>query len=251
MGETKNFSTKNYDLNSSSKKGIMLIHGFTSSTHEMAPLAHFLESKGYRILLENLPGHGTSIEDCNATRYNEWVAFVEQRFAELSNDCDELYVIGFSMGAILGLHLASLFPVNKLIIASPVMSFKSPFKVNVLVRLLNKVVIKQKKGGHQTGLNTISHYSGYDYYPLIALNEFRKMNDFVYKRLPLVTCPLLYVHSNGDRKSLSKNIDMILDPIKSKQKEKLIVEKASHHLFYDNPDQKLIFDTINNFIDNK
>ena len=51
--------------------------------------------------------------------------------------------------------------------------------------------------------------------------------------------------------SLFKNIDMILNRIKSIQKEKLIVEKAHHHLFYENPDQKLIFNTIDNFIKNK
>ena len=248
MGKTEKFSTKNYDLNPNSKKGVMLIHGFTSTTYEMLPLAHFLELKGYRVVLDNLPGHGTTIEDCNSTKYPEWISFVEQRFAELSGECDELYIVGFSMGAILGLHLASLFPINKLVIAAPVMSFKNPFRVNVLVRLLNKIIVKQKKGSHQSGLKTIAHYSGYDHYPLVALNQFRKMNDFIYKRLPLVKCPLLYIHSNNDRVSLSKNIDMILSRINSNQKEKLIIEKAHHHLFYENPDQELILNTIYKFI---
>ena len=45
MGKTLNFDTNNYELNLSSKKGVMLIHGFSSTTHEMAPLAHFLEQK--------------------------------------------------------------------------------------------------------------------------------------------------------------------------------------------------------------
>ena len=248
MSKTDKFSTKNYDLNPDSKKGIMLIHGFTSTTYEMLPLAHFLESKGYRIVLDNLPGHGTTIDDCNSTKYREWISFVEQRFAELSGECDELYVVGFSMGGILGLHLASLFPIKKLVIAAPVMSFKNPFKVNVLVRLLNKIIVKQKKGGHQSGLKTVSNYSGYDHYPLIALNEFRKMNDFIYRRLPLVKCPLLYVHSNNDRVSLFKNIDIILNQTNSSQKEKLIVEKAHHHLFYESSDQELILNTIYKFI---
>jgi len=248
MGKTEKFSTKNYDLNPNSKKGIMLIHGFASTTYEMLPLAHFLESKGYRVVLDNLPGHGTTIEDCNSTKYPEWISFVEQRFAELSGECDELYIVGFSMGGILGLHLASLFPIKKLVIAAPVMSFKNPFKVNVLVRLLNKIIIKQKKGSHQSGLKTIAHYSGYDHYPLVALNQFRKMNDFVYKRLPLIKCPMLYIHSNSDRVSLSKNIDMILSRVNSSQKETLIVEKAHHHLFYENPDHELILNTLYKFI---
>ena len=248
MGKTGNFSTESYDLNPASKKGIMLIHGFTSTTYEMAPLAHFLAEKGYRIILDNLPGHGTTVEDCNLTKYQDWISFVEERFAELSIDCDELYIIGFSMGAILGLHLASLFPINKLVIAAPVMSFKNPFKVNVLVRLLNKIITKQRKGANQSGIKTIANYSGYDHYPLTALNEFRKMNNFVYKRLKMIKSPLLYVHSNSDRVSLSKNINMILNQTNSTKKEKLIVEKAHHHLFYESPDQDLIFNTIYKFI---
>ena len=122
---------------------------------------------------------------------------------------------------------------------------------NVIIEYLLKstlIIVKQKKGSHQSGLKTIAHYSGYDHYPLVALNQFRKMNDFIYKRLPLVKCPLLYIHSNNDRVSLSKNIDMILSRINSNQKEKLIVEKAHHHLFYENPDQELILNTIYKFI---
>ena len=41
---------------------------------------------------------------------------------------------------------------------------------------------------------------------------------------------------------------MILSRINSSQKEKLIVEKAHHHLFYENPDHELILNTIYKFI---
>ena len=140
MGKTEKFSTKNYDLNPNSKKGVMLIHGFTSTTYEMLPLAHFLELKGYRVVLDNLPGHGTTIEDCNLTKYPEWISFVEQRFAELSGECDELYIVGFSMGAILGLYLASLFPINKLVIATN--------KNDILKRVVKTGVYKPKDVVH-------------------------------------------------------------------------------------------------------
>ena len=145
MGKTANFDTKNYELNKTSKRGVMIIHGFSSTTAEITPLAHFLADKGFRISARNLPGHGTTINDCNGTRYADWFNSTEQNLAELSIDCDELYVIGLSMGGILGLYLATLFPLNKLVIGAPVISFKNPFKVNILVRLLNRIVVKQKK----------------------------------------------------------------------------------------------------------
>ena len=251
MNNTTNFDTNDYELNVHSKKGIMMIHGFSSTTFETAPLAHFLADKGFRISCRNLPGHGTTIEDCNATTYHEWFDFVEQNLAELSADCDELYVVGLSMGAVLGLYLAELFPINKLVVAAPVLKFKNPFQINFLVPLFNRFVIKQKKGKHPSGHNTIKNYSGYSYYPLIALNEFRKMNKIVLKKLNLIKCPLLYVHSENDKMSLSRNIDLVMHNISSDVKQKLIVQKATHHLFYDSPDKDQIFNTIFNFINNK
>ena len=71
MGNTTNFDTNNYELNLDSKKGVMIIHGFSSTTFETAPLAHFLADKGFRVSSRNLPGHGTTIDDCNATTYYE------------------------------------------------------------------------------------------------------------------------------------------------------------------------------------
>tara|TARA_B100000676_G_C17948795_1_gene770808 strand:+ start:469 stop:1221 length:753 start_codon:yes stop_codon:yes gene_type:complete len=248
MGNTTNFDTNNYELNLDSKKGVMIIHGFSSTTFETAPLAHFLADKGFRVSSRNLPGHATTIEDCNSTPYYEWFDFVDRNLAELSADCDEVYVVGLSMGGILGLYLAGFFPINKLVVAAPVISFKNPFEVNVLVRLFHRIVTKQKKGKHPSGHNTIKNYSGYDHYPLIALNEFRKMNDIVFKKLNRVKCPLLYVHSENDKMSLEKNIDLIMNNVSSEIKEKLIVKEASHHLFYKNSDQDKIFNTISDFL---
>ena len=81
-----------------------------------------------------------------------------------------------------------------------------------------------------------------------TLNEFRKLNDFVFKRLHRVKCPVLYLHSKNDQISQSKNINLIMNNIKSNDKQKLILDKAPHHIFYDNPEQELIFNTIYKFI---
>ena len=75
-----------------------------------------------------------------------------------------------------------------------------------------------------------------------------EMNKVVFKKLNNVKCPTLYVHSENDRMSLEKNIDLVMNNISSKTKEKLIVKEASHHLFYKNPDQDKIFNTISDFI---
>ena len=245
MGKLSNFDPNNYELNTDSKKGVMIIHGFSSTTFETQPLAKFLESKGFRVSNRNLPGHGTTLKDCNSTKFHEWLNAVEINLAELSSDCDEVHVVGLSMGGVLGLYLASLFPINSLVTCATVLNFKDSFRVNYLIPLFNKIIVKQKKESK----NSKKSYSGYEDYPLIALNEFRKMNNYVKKRLHLVKCPLLYVHSSIDGLSLPSNVDLVMNSISSEIKEKLIVDKASHHLFYDSEDKELIFDTIGEFLE--
>ena len=247
MGNFEFFDEKNYDLNLESKKGVMIIHGFSSTTFETYPLAQFLSKKGFRVSARNLPGHGTTVGDCNATKYTDWLRFVEENLAELSAECDELYVVGLSMGGVLGLYLASLFPINKLVLGATVLNFKEPFKVNYIIPLINRFIVKQKKVKKFTK-NKHKRYSGYDYYPLMALNEFRKLNNYTIKRLKLIKCPTLYIHSKADQLSVSSNVDLVLNNISSEVKSQLIVEAASHHLFYDSQDKDLIFNRIYDFI---
>ena len=246
MGEFDYFDIKDYELNTDSKKGIMIIHGFSSTTFETLPLAEFLSEKGFRVSTRNLPGHGTTVEDCNATQFNDWLKAVEINLAELSSDCDELYVIGLSMGAVLALYLAGLFPINKVVTGATVLNFKDSFRINYLLPWLNKIIVKQKKTSENSKKN--KRYSGYDHYPLIALNEFRKLNNYVKKRLKLVKCPIFYIHSKDDGLSLPSNVDLVLNNVSSEIKNKLIVENASHHLFYDSKDRDLIFNRIFEFI---
>ena len=70
MGHFTRFDPNSYDLNKSSKKGVLIIHGFSSSTYETLPLGKFLSDKGFRVFIPNLPGHGTTVEDCNSFAYN-------------------------------------------------------------------------------------------------------------------------------------------------------------------------------------
>ena len=247
MGHFGFFDQNSYELNKKSKRGVLIIHGFSSSTYETLPLGQFLADKGFRVSVPNLPGHGTTVEDCNATRYSEWLNFVEERLAELSTECDELYVIGLSMGAVLSLYLASLFPITKIVACATVLNFRTPFVVNYIIPVIHRIMVKQKKV-KKFSKSPHKRYSGYDAYPLIALNELRKLNNYVKKRLHKVSCPILYVHSKSDSLSLYSNVDLVLNNVSSKTKEKLIVENASHHLFYESKDKDLIFSSIYDFL---
>ena len=130
LEQTKFFDSNNYEYNTDSKIGILLIHGFTNTTYEYRKLTSFLSSKGFFVRVDNLPGHGTTVEDCNAMKYTDWIEFTEQRLADLSARCDKIFICGISMGALLAMHLSTVFPINGLISAAPFLSFNKPFKIS-------------------------------------------------------------------------------------------------------------------------
>ena len=119
------FDKNNYVFNTSSKSGVYILHGFTSTTYEVKDLAEFLGNNGYCAVANNLPGHGTSINDCNRIKYQHWIDKVKNDVAELSSKYDKIFVVGNSMGGVLALYLASLFPINGFVAAGTVLKFKN------------------------------------------------------------------------------------------------------------------------------
>ena len=145
MSSSKLFDSNNYNYNPKSKNGVYIIHGFTNSTYEIRDLAHYLGEQGFYTAANNLPGHGTTVEDCNRCKYTDWIDFVEQGFAEMSSHCDNVFVIGISLGSVLALHLSTVFPINAAVFGATVLQFKDYFGTRVLTPILHRIVRTRKK----------------------------------------------------------------------------------------------------------
>ena len=177
MESNYKFDPNNYEFNKKSKKGIYIIHGFTSTTYEVKQLAEFLGNNGFHAVANNLPGHGTTASQCNRVRYTDWLEHIKQDMAILSSQSDNIFVLGCSMGAVLALYAASIFPVNACVVGSTVLKFKNQFTIDYINRFICKIFKIQNKKEYMDKQfkNNIKFY-GYLEYPLIALNEYRKLN---------------------------------------------------------------------------
>ena len=247
LDQTKFFDTNDYEYNKSSRIGIMLIHGFTNTTYELTKFIDFLSSQNFHVSAHNLPGHGTSVQECNDTTYLEWISFTENKFAELSSRCDQVFICGISMGALLAMNISMLFPVNGLISVAPVLEFNKPFKIHFLNPLLCHIIkSRPKKYEVNRGQNI---YYGYNKWPLIALNEVRKLSKYIYKNvLYNIKCPTLLIHSKDDETSVFNNYTITKNNIGSDVVSSLIVERSHHNIFDCNVEKALIHQTILNFI---
>lgn len=76
----------------------------------MRSLAEALATAGYTVDLPLLPGHGTALPDMVGTRWNDWSQAAERAYRALADRCDQVMVVGLSMGGTLTCWLAEHHP---------------------------------------------------------------------------------------------------------------------------------------------
>ncbi|GAB2494898.1 alpha/beta hydrolase [Nocardiopsis aegyptia] len=104
-----------------SRTGVLLCHGFTGSPYSMRPWGEYLAAAGLTVEVPLLPGHGTVWQDMNLTGSDDWYAHVERALLDLARRCDEVYVMGLSMGGALTVRLAQRHPdtVRGIVLVNP------------------------------------------------------------------------------------------------------------------------------------
>ena len=114
----------------SSKKGVLLLHGFTDSPYTMQALGKFFVTHNFWVRAVLLPGHGTVPGDLLDIQLEDWVAAARYGVNSFRDKVDELYVVGFSTGGSLAIHLTQLqLPITGLILIAAALRIKNPFAV--------------------------------------------------------------------------------------------------------------------------
>ncbi len=247
MNSTANhrFATEHLELGSG-PLGCYLIHGFSGSTYELRGLAQFLADQGYRVSARLLPGHGTTMEECNLVRAEDWLEEVEFHFTDFMLDCEAAFVIGLSMGAGLALHLAALFPVAGVVAMSPALLLRSwKMRLLPLTSRLKPIIPKTRVYADS---NPDQHrYYGYPGYPAKALWQMVRLNRHVRAELGSVKAPALIMHSHADITAHFNNARLVHDGLAST--DKILVEfEQSSHVLPDDTEKEAVWRTIGEFV---
>lgn len=104
--------------------GVMMIHGYTGSPDEVRSMGKFLSQAGYIADGILLAHHGGTPAELFNIGWEEWVASAERDFHHLQQRCPQVIVAGFSMGALVALHLAARYPVAGLILMAPALRLR-------------------------------------------------------------------------------------------------------------------------------
>lgn len=112
-----------------SKAAVLLIHGFTGSPAEMRPLGEYLRAQGYAVYAPLLAGHGAGVVRLSKTGAKDWRKSAEDVYLEMVHRerGKPIFVIGLSMGAMIGLDLARTYPMDALVLLAPAVFVKRRF----------------------------------------------------------------------------------------------------------------------------
>ncbi len=227
------------------KTGCLLIHGFTGSPGEMRPLGEYLHAQGLTVQGIRLSGHGTTWEDMLKTGWSNWFSEVTEAYTRLASSCNDVFVIGLSMGGALALNLAEEVTVKGGIVPICAPIYLGERKAYLAPFLHYFIPYTEKKVGKK-------NYEAYWYekYPTKSVAELVKGIYKVAKNLRKIECPTLIIQSKLDKTVQPRSAQYIYDNISSKDKKLYWLEKSGHVATLD-IEREQVFSWIYEFIVDK
>ena len=234
------------ELTGGRRIGVLLSHGFTGSPLSMRPWGEHLGSLGYGVAVPRLPGHGTTWQDLNQHRFDDFYGEVARVFDQLCLDHDAVVVGGLSMGGSLALRIAADHPdrVAGVMVVNPAVATK---RLDVKLLPVLKHLVPSfpaiagdiKKPGVSEG--------AYDRTPLKAIHSFMQAWSPLIADLPQVTSPLVYFRSPDDHVVDETSMPIILDRVGTTDVTEVTLAESYHVATLDN-DAPMIFERSAEFI---
>lgn len=207
--------------------GVVLCHGFTGCPQSMRPWADYLADRGLTVSLPLLPGHGTRWQDMQATRWEDWYAEIDREMRALSERCEQVFVMGLSMGGTLALHTAARHgdAISGIVLVNP--SVKADQRAIGVLPVLRHLVPTVRGITSDIAKPGVTE-QGYEKVPLHALYSLSRFWTLVHEELPQVTQPVLLLHSAVDHVVAPENSAIVLGRISSTDVTEVVLEKSYH-----------------------
>jgi carboxylesterase len=226
--------------------GALLIHGFTGTPQSLRPWGQHLAEAGLTVRVPRLPGHGTTVQEANLTTWHDWYAEVERSFLELRAQCDQVFLMGLSMGACLCVRLAEEHgdAVSGLVVVNPSLLTKRLDRfllpgLRLVVPTWPGIASDIKKPGEVE--------QAYDKIPVKAAYSMSKMWVATRADLGKVTQPILIFRSADDHVVEPDSTALLCQKVSSSDVREVVLEDSYHVATLDN-DAPAIFDGSVEFV---
>ncbi|MCB1040797.1 MAG: alpha/beta fold hydrolase [Acidimicrobiales bacterium] len=225
--------------------GVLVLHGFTGNPGSMRGLAERLAAAGFTVDLPLLPGHGTVVDDMLETGWEDWLGHAEDRYQQLAARCDQVAVVGLSMGGALTAWLGSEHPeIAGLVCINAVVSVPEGMR-EAVEQVIESGADRFAGIGSDIADPEVVE-TAYAETPLAPLLTMFDAADNLGDRLSRVTSPLLVITSRQDHVVPPENSDLLASAV-SGPVERLWCDR-SYHVVTQDYDKELVSDATVDFV---
>jgi carboxylesterase len=215
------------------KVGALLLHGFAHTPRDLAGLSGDLGRRGVTVSVPRLPGHGTNGGDFLQSGWRDWLRASVDAYADLRARCQPVHVVGFSMGGLIAVLLASRFPVGRLALLAPALQAKNRLLpltpvLKFFARRIRRPLTDTTSIDDADSAVLAREYDGWRY--LAQAASLLRLQRMARRALSKVTSDTLTVVGDADRSVPLSVIPMIENGIRAARKRHLVIENGSHVL---------------------
>lgn len=229
------------------KDAVLGLHGYMGYPGELSYPAEKLAEAGFTVSLPRFPGHGSCGEDFNLSTGEQWLRAAIDAYLELRADHETVHIMGHSMGGVLAILVASIFPVEKLVLMAPAVKLKGPLFLTeplslIVNKVLNKPLWKEDDSVvfHDDRDEDDDLYLGQEYW---TWSYFRRLADLSrlrrrsLQKLPDVKADILSIMGRKDPTVLPGAADLIQKRAGGRT-ETVFLENSAHLVPYDKDFEK-------------
>jgi len=229
--------------------GCLMLHGFMGSPNSSRDMGQFLAENGVTVHCPLLPGHGNLPYQIHGVSRQEWIAEAEEGLRKLGQSCDQIFLIGHSMGAVLSAHLAQTSKdICGLILLAPLYDVPDwRIKLSVIGRYFMPwfYPLKRKDVDRDIFVGRVLDFNpdldpddpALDAFfveasrlPMDGIDEMRKMAGLGRKLWPRIFQPVIIFQGGHDPAVNAGNTEKLFQKIGAADKEMKFFPKVGHEL---------------------
>lgn len=219
--------------------GCLCLHGFTASPAEVRWMGEYLAGRGCTVYGPRLPGHATDPRDLLRMRWQDWYAAALDGWAVLRAQCEQVFVVGHSMGGLLALMLAADRPVTGAVIQAAPIRFRSrlirtawwlKYGLRFTDQTDTSPVVEVIRAEQQRRGEAVVGRLRYNQWASAGVEQLYALSGEARRHLPEIRVPLLLIYSTQDRTVPPENIDLIRQEVGSASVESRLLQQSDHIL---------------------
>lgn len=215
------------------KVGCLIIHGFGGSIYEVEPLAEYLANEGFEVSCPQLKGHTGNRQDMKKATYEDWISSAEEELLKLKEKADEIAIIGFSMGGLIGINIACKHDIKALV------TINTPIYYWNLKRVLKNLIedMQNRK------IDNLQRYlRARRNSPIPAMRNFLLLLNHTKPMLCKVKCKALITQAKDDDTVRIRSVDYLSEHLASEHAEIKYYDNGGHQILRSQSADKAISD---------